>query len=398
MTDLAAKPNEQPPILPAFILIRKTQLTNFGGQLHRQFHMLDKPILFATIGLMLMGIIFSFSASPAAASRYGLSFDFYFTVKHVVFVLAGLALLTFSAFIPARFYQRYAAMAFVLILGLLLAVFLLGDSINGARRWLDFGVMKLQPSELLKPAFILLGAALFSRKFDPESPFALVWMLFAYLISVVLLLLQPDLGQTLLLTAIFIFLLFLNNSNWRLLTIFCGLGAIFLSVTAWQLPYVRRRLFSFIDPSSGDTYQTDKAAQMLKSGGWLGKGPGEGGLKYQLPDAHTDFIIAVAAEEFGLVAILIALSFFAIILLRLFDQASKLICPFARLVTSLIAVSLALQIFIHMCVTLQIIPAKGMTLPLLSYGGSSMLSICLSLGIAMAMLKGERYKQFQSPI
>ncbi|MEZ5786685.1 MAG: putative lipid II flippase FtsW [Xanthobacteraceae bacterium] len=344
----------------------------------------DRLLLAALIALMLAGIILSLAASPPVANRLGLD-AFYFVNRHVFYLLPAIFVMLAVSFLSPRWIRRIALVVFFVSLALTAATLFFGAEVKGARRWLIIAGVNIQPSEFVKPAFVILISWLFAesaRKPDvPANTFALV-----LLVSVVaLLVMQPDFGQTLLIALVFGALFFMAGMRfvWVLVlgVIAAGGGAIAYKT----VPHVARRIKRFLDPASGDTFQVDTALDSFMKGGWFGRGPGEGTVKRILPDSHADFVFAVAAEEFGIVLCLMLVALFAFIVLRALIRAARNDDPFSRFATAGLAILFGAQSTINMAVNLALIPAKGMTLPFISYGGSSMISLAYGIGMLLAL-------------
>ncbi|MGL4974802.1 MAG: FtsW/RodA/SpoVE family cell cycle protein, partial [Bosea sp. (in: a-proteobacteria)] len=259
--------------------------------------------------------------------------------------------------------------------------------VKGARRWISMAGMTIQPSEFLKPAFVVLVAWAFSegakRADVPGTPLAFLLLP----LTIVPLILQPDFGQTMLLTLVWTGLFFVAGLHWFWVLGLGGVGLIGIVAAYEFVPHVRARIERFMDKGSGDTFQIDTALESFAQGGWLGKGPGEGTVKRSLPDAHTDFIFAVTAEEFGIVVCLLLVAVFATIVLRSLIVAQRSEDAFSRLAITGLAMLFGTQAAINMMVNLHMMPAKGMTLPFISYGGSSMLSLALGMGFLLALTR-----------
>ncbi len=262
-----------------------------------------------------------------------------------------------------------------------------GAEIKGARRWLVILGMNIQPSEFLKPAFVVLIAWLFGKSAKrPEMP-ANTLALMLLLVVVALLVIQPDFGQTMLIALVWSALFYMAGMRfiWVL-----GLGAFAsagLTVAFFTVPHVAQRINRFIDPASGDTFNIDIATESFIRGGWFGRGPGEGTIKRILPEGHTDFVFAVAAEEFGVVLCLILVSLFAFIVIRSLTRAMRTEDPFVRFAAAGLSILFGVQSAINMAVNLHLIPAKGMTLPFISYGGSSLISLAYGMGMLIALTR-----------
>ncbi|MGQ4273152.1 putative lipid II flippase FtsW [Terrihabitans sp. B22-R8] len=363
-------------------MISRAERTRFG----EWWWTIDKPLLFALSALMLGGIVLSLAASPAVAERLNLDL-FHFVNRQVMFLLPAVFLMVGLSFLELRSVRRTALIAFTIFYPLMIATLFIGPEIKGAHRWIQIGPLGLQPSEFVKPAFIVLASWLFAegaqRKDVPGHLMAIV--LFAATIGIMIL--QPDFGQTMLISVVWGALFFLAGLRWIWMAGLGGLGVggVFLAYEA--LPHVRTRIAKFMDPDSGENFQSERAFDSFVSGGWLGKGPGEGTVKRILPDAHTDFIFAVTGEEFGIMFCLVLLSLFAFIVLRGLWLASEEEDPFTRLAICGLTMLFGLQSAINMAVNVQLMPAKGMTLPFISYGGSSLLSLALGMGMLLSLTR-----------
>jgi cell division protein FtsW len=346
----------------------------------------DRLMLLALIALMLAGIILSLAASPPVAARLGLD-AFHFVNRHILYLIPALAVMLTVAFLSPRQIRRLALVVFIVSLGLTVATLYYGAEVKGARRWLVLAGVNVQPSEFLKPAFVILISWLFaesSRKADvPANTLAT-----AVLVAVItVLVLQPDFGQTLLIALVFGALFFMTGMRFVWVLVLGGL-AVAGGVGAYAtIPHVARRVKRFLDPASGDTFQIDAALESFMTGGWFGRGPGEGTVKRILPDSHADFVFAVAAEEFGIVVCLMLVALFAFIVLRALVGALRKNDPFTRFAAAGLAILFGAQSAINMAVNLALIPAKGMTLPFISYGGSSMISLAYGVGMLLALLR-----------
>ena len=347
---------------------------------------IDRLLLAALLALMLGGIVLSLAASPPVASRLGLE-PFYFVSRHVLYLIPALAVLLGVSFLPPRYVRRLALIVFVVSVLMVLGTLHFGAEVKGARRWIVLLGVNIQPSEFLKPAFVILIAWLFGESARrPEMPANT--MALGLLVAVVFgLVLQPDFGQTMLILAVWGALFFLAGMRIVWVVGLGGVAAVGLATAYMLVPYVARRIERFRDPSSGDTFNIDQALESFQQGGWFGRGPGEGTVKRILPESHTDFVFAVAAEEFGIVLCLVLVAVFAFIVLRTLRHAMRSEDPFARFAAAGLAIMFGLQSAINMAVNLHLMPAKGMTLPFISYGGSSMISIAYGMGMLLALTR-----------
>ncbi|MEO0672271.1 MAG: putative peptidoglycan glycosyltransferase FtsW [Pseudomonadota bacterium] len=345
---------------------------------------IDRPLLAAILLLTGIGAVVSLAASPSVAINKGLD-AFHFVERHLVFAIAAMAILLLVSGLSARQVRRLAALVFAIATAGLVAVLIEGEDLNGAQRWLRFATFTVQPSEFLKPAFVVLCAWAFSqvdqRRDMPAFPVAASLLV----ISVTLLALQPDVGQALLLGVAWGGLMLLSGLSGLWLVGLIAIGSAGLAAAYLNLDYVRARVDAFVADGAASTDQTARAIRSFTEGGFLGKGPGAGQIKSDLPDAHTDFIFAVIAEEYGVVACLFLVALFGFITIRLVRAALQTDVTPDRLALVGLALVFAGQALINMGVNVGLLPPKGMTLPLISSGGSSMLAIGLTLGMALAL-------------
>ncbi|OYW68802.1 MAG: cell division protein FtsW [Bosea sp. 12-68-7] len=348
---------------------------------------IDRVILSALVALMVSGVVLLMAGGPPVAERLGLS-TFHFVNRQAVYLVAAMTVFVGVSFLTPRQVRRLALLIFTVSLAMVVATLYLGVEVKGARRWLTLGpIGSIQPSEFLKPAFVVLAAWAFSEgSRRPDLPGT--WIAFLLLPATIApLVLQPDFGQTMLVTLVWAGLFFVAGLHWFWVLGLGGAGAVGI-LTAYQLvPHVRARIERFMDKGSGDTFQIDTALESFAQGGWLGKGPGEGTVKRILPDAHTDFIFAVTAEEFGIVVCILLVMLFALIVLRALFVAQKAEDPFIRLAVTGLALLFGIQAAINMMVNLHMMPAKGMTLPFISYGGSSLISLAIGTGFLLALTR-----------
>lgn len=346
----------------------------------------DRPLLFAVIALMLGGVVLSLAASPQVAERLDLEL-FHFVNRQVMFLIPAAAVMFGVSMLNPRGVRRVALVAFLIFWPAMIAALFIGPEIKGAHRWLQIGPFGVQPSEFVKPAFIVLAAWLFAEgaRRDDVPGHAMAILLFG--LVVVVLVVQPDFGQTMLIGIVWGALFFLAGLRWLYMAGLGGIGILGIFVAYEVVPHVRERIAKFLDPGGSENFQSERAFESFVTGGWLGKGPGEGTIKRILPDAHTDFIFAVTGEEFGIIFCLILLALFAFVVLRGLSHAMNEEEPFARLAVAGITMLFGLQSAINMAVNVQLMPAKGMTLPFVSYGGSSLISLALGMGFLLALTR-----------
>ena len=352
---------------------------------------IDRWFLAAFLSLMGLGIILSFAASPAVAERIGLD-SYHFVTRQMIFMLPALAVMLAVSFLDARQVRRLALVMFAGALVLMVAALYFGVEIKGSRRWVHIAGISIQPSEYLKPAFVIICAWLFSEHArQPDIPGNLFAMILLGLV-LALLVAQPDLGQTLLVLATWGVMFFMAGMPWFWIAVLGG-AAVCVGLAAYTFfPHVAGRIDRFLT-GEGDTFQVDMGHEALVRGGWLGRGPGEGTVKRILPDSHTDFIFAVAGEEFGLVVCLLIAGIFAFVVLRGLSKALAEKDDFSRYAVSGLVVLFGLQSIINMGVNLQLLPAKGMTLPFISYGGSSLVAMAISMGMVLALTRRDPLKR-----
>ena len=283
--------------------------------------------------------------------------------------------------------RRSAFFIWLFAIAIMVALPFLGHNAKGATRWIEISGFTLQPSEFMKPALIILVAWMFSEGQKGEGVPGVSIAFVLYFISIALLLVQPDIGQTVLITVAF------GAAFWMAgvpISWVMGLGVTAiggLSSTYFLFPHVAARVDKFLSPDKADTHQVDAAKVAQAAGGLFGRGPGEGVLKRAIPDAHTDFAASVGAEEFGLVFLMVVIALFTTIVVRGLYRAMKLSDPFEQVAAAGLFVLVGQQAIINVAVNLDMIPTKGMTLPFISYGGSSMLAMGLTLGLALALTR-----------
>ena len=346
----------------------------------------DRWLLAALCTLVVAGLVLTMAGSPPVAERLGLP-TFHFVHRQVMALVPALIVLFATSCLSPRHVRRAALLLFIAAMGLIIVALVFGHEVKGSKRWI-FG---LQPSEFLKPAFVILVAWAFSegakRRRLPGN-----WLAMALLpITIVPLVLQPDFGQTMLVCLVWAALFFMAGLHWFWVFAIGGLGVNGVLLAYKFVPHVRARILKFLDPGTGggvaDTFQVDTALESFLSGGWFGKGPGEGTVKRILPDAHTDFIFAVTGEEFGIVACLLLVALFGFIVVRGLMLAARNEDPFCRFAAAGLVIMFGVQSAINMAVNLHLMPAKGMTLPFISYGGSSLVSLGLAMGFLLAVTR-----------
>ncbi len=344
----------------------------------------DRQLLGGVLALLAAGVLLSLAAGPTVADKKGLA-QYHFVERHVLFACFGLAVMTAVSLLHSAGIRRLSLLVFLGSIALMVLALLWGPEVNGARRWIRFASISLQPSELAKPAFIGLTAWLLSERARRSDVPAMVLAIALYLIVIGLLALQPDIGQALLLTMVWAGLFFVSGVPLSWLVSLLPLATLAIGAAYVTLDHVRRRIDAFIDPAASDTYQMDRAFDSFVQGGWFGRGPGEGTIKSVLPDAHTDFILAVIAEEYGIVTCLVLIGLFLFVCLRAITQIWRERDGFRRNAAAGLVMLFSFQALINIGVNVGLLPAKGMTLPFLSYGGSSLLGMSLAMGMLLAL-------------
>lgn len=346
----------------------------------------DKITLFVSLALLAIGLVLDITASPAVARRINVD-DYWFVRKHVVYVLASVVVIFALSIMKLKTIRRLSILGFVVILALMIITPFWGIENKGARRWLSVFGFSLQASEFMKPIFIIVTAWLLDcgKKYDY---FQGMWIsIIMYGMVAGLLLLQPDIGMTLLFTAVFALQLFLAGLPMILVGILALAGVASMVTFYFIFPHFRARLDQFLYGSNETSYQINKAMEAFQNGNLVGRGPGEGTVKLQIPDAHTDFIFAVAGEEYGIWLCLIIIILFAVIIVRTLRISAKETNLFVMYAQVGLASSIGVQAFVNMASSLHIIPTKGMTLPFISYGGSSLLGSAIEIGMLLALTR-----------
>jgi len=368
----------------------------------------DRSLLAAILSLMVFGIALVASASPAVAERIGVS-GHHFLYKHLIFLTPSFFIVLGMSMLAPRMIWRLASVILLAAVAMMFMVIFIGQEVKGAQRWIEIFGFSIQPSEFVKPSFAVVAAWLIAshrggasalqetqkRNKLLKNPFKTVFYSYhvsvgLYLFLIALLLAQPDLGMTVVLTLVFAVQIFLAGLRFRYLAILFGLGAIGLGIAYLSFGHVQSRVDRFFNPQSGDNYQVEHALEAVRQGGLIGAGPGQGVEKNFIPDAHADFIFPVLVEEMGVVFALLTLGLFLFIIMRGFKRLRETQDIFCLLAAGGLLAMFGFQSLIHIGSSLNILPAKGMTLPFLSYGGSSLLSMALSMGMVLALTRQRR--------
>lgn len=354
--------------------------------LARWWWTIDRTIFYILLALILYGIVMIVAASPSVAVRIGLP-QYYFVQRHFFMLVPTLLLILGTSLLsPSQLEKVSYPILFVFLVLLVLTLFF-GVEIKGAKRWLHFGGLSIQPSEFLKPFFILVTASLLSwqnkKKIFPGKYLATG----LFFVCLSLLILQPDMGMSFLLIVSWMGQIFLNGLPIIYLVVLAAIAAISALLAYFFFPHFSSRINRFLDPAAGDNYQIDQSLDAFINGHIFGTGPGQGTVKMYLPDAHADFIFSVAGEEFGLIWCLVLVFLFLVLLLRGFMKVMKERNDFITLAMGGLLIQFGMQSFINMASALNMIPTKGMTLPFISYGGSSMLALGFSAGAMLCLTK-----------
>lgn len=357
----------------------------------------DWWLMACILGLVAVGILLTLTASPAVAERLGLG-SFHFAKRQFIFLIMGLFIIIATSLFSTAMIRRAAIIAFPILLVLLGLTLFIGPEYKGATRWLQIGSFTLQPSEFMKPIFIVVTAWVLSADLKEQNIPAKPLSFILYLSLVFLLVNQPDYGQTMLVTMVWLGQMALAGLPLIWLGAAGVTSLIGLYLAYIFVPHVTSRINNFLDPASGDTYQTDQAMRAFESGGFFGRGPGEGSVKLNLPDAHTDYIFAVVGEEFGTIACLAILALFAGIVFRGLSRLIEEENPFVMLAASGLLLQFGIQAVINVGVNLALLPSKGMTLPFISYGGSSMLALALGMGMVLALTRNRENIQYERAV
>ncbi|WP_341764435.1 putative lipid II flippase FtsW [Candidatus Tisiphia endosymbiont of Beris chalybata] len=346
---------------------------------------IDQKLIIASIILFVFSLMLVTTTGTIIANRVGLSAH-YFVIRQAIYLaVASMVMIFFSSF-SKKWLKRFSILSFVVCIIMLILVKFYGYEVKGATRWINIFGLSMQPSEFIKPFFVVIIGWILSLKFKGDFPsFFVCLMLYSFV--ALLLIIQPDFGMLVMITLVLGIQLFIAGMPifWIILAAF--MGVVGITVAYFWLPHVTQRINSFLDPDSSENYQVRKSIRAFEHGGLYGRGPGEGAVKHVLPDSHTDFIFAVAGEEFGAMICLIIIGIFAFIVIRSIIKLIKEDDKFTQLAASGIVVQLGLQSVINMGVTLNLLPTKGMTLPFISYGGSSTLATAAAVGILLGLTR-----------
>lgn len=361
--------------------------------LGRWWWTIDRALLALIMVIMVFGVVLVATASPPVAMRIGLD-QYHFMIRHLIVLVPSFVIMLGLSLLEVRQIWRISALMLLGSFFALVYVLGFGMEIKGAQRWIHLPGFSLQPSEFAKPAFIVVAAWFIARqKEKPDFPGTKIAAgLYGVLVS--LLILQPDMGMTFVVSCCFMVVIFLAGLPLRIICALCVLALAAVILAYFSFSHVQSRVDRFLNPDSGDTYQIEKSLEAFRSGGIFGTGPGQGEVKLTIPDAHADFIFSVAGEELGLFFVAILIGLYGYILVRGFNRIMDSNNIFVVLATGGLLTMFGLQAFIHMGSALHLLPTKGMTLPFISYGGSSLLSMSVAMGMVLALTR----RQGQSSI
>ncbi|WP_332657565.1 FtsW/RodA/SpoVE family cell cycle protein [Brevundimonas sp.] len=361
---------------------------NDQSPIAKWFWTVDRGLLAAALTLVALGVSLSFASSPAAIlADQSISDPFHYSWRMIVWASGGTVLMLLASLLSPRGVRRIALLALLGAIVVMAALPFIGNEVKGAARWVNLGPFSLQPSEFAKPSLIVCAAWMFSEAQKGQGVPGVSIAFGAWALTVGLLLIQPDIGQTLLITTTFMAVFFMAGVPLKWVAALAAAGMAGVVGLYFTFSHMRDRLSRFLSPETTDTHQIDRASEAIRAGGLVGRGVGEGVMKRSVPDLHTDFIYSVGAEEFGLVLSLAMISLYAFIVVRGMRRAMKLTDPFEQTAAAGLFMLIGLQACINIAVNLNLIPTKGMTLPFISYGGSSMLAMGLTMGLALALTR-----------
>ncbi|MFP6757340.1 MAG: putative lipid II flippase FtsW [Alphaproteobacteria bacterium] len=346
----------------------------------------DRWLLFSLLALIFIGALMVLGASPPVAERLDLD-SYYFVRRHLILLLPTIATMIAVSLLSPVGVRRVAVILLAFAFLLAVATIFVGLEVKGARRWIAFAGLSIQPTEFIKPALAVVVAWMLTaqRQYQGIPGDAIAMSLVAAVILV--LVMQPDFGMALTVAAVWFAQYYLAGLSlvWVGALIGCGVGGTVLGYLTFD--HVRSRIDRFLDPAAGDNYQVETSLRAFSNGGLFGRGPGEGVVKTQLPDAHADFVFAVLGEEFGLIACFLVVGIFAFVVLRGLVRLTQEDDLFSLLAAAGLLTQFGLQALINIAVTLRLVPTKGMTLPFVSYGGSSMIALAIGMGMVLALTR-----------
>ena len=365
-------------------------MSNYFDNSYDWWKNIDKYILILILGMFFLGLFFSLVSTSLIASDKLNTNSYYFFIKHLIFISLGIFILLFFSFLNQETLIKFSIILFFIFFASLVLVLLIGIEVKGSKRWLDLPILpRFQPIEILKPFFIIIVSSVLSLS-NKKLYFKYFFSAIILIPVLLILISQPDIGQTLLITTIWLALIFVSGINIFLFFSFiitAGITVSYLIIFVPKFEYIKFRLISFLDSSTGNNYQAEKASDAIINGGIFGKGIGEGTLNSRVPEAHTDYIVSIISEEFGAI-IVIGIMIIYLVLSYKVIQKIKVIKDHTTKLILIGSISIILiQSFIHVGVNVQLLPTTGMTLPFLSYGGSSIVSTSIISGIILNLTK-----------
>lgn len=346
----------------------------------------DRPMIAVLAPLILIGVVALTAAGPGAADRLRIDDDFHFPLRQALFMGPAIAIMIGLSFLTPLQARRFGVIVFAGALALIIFALIFSSEINGSKRWIDMGAFLLQPSEFAKPGFVIAAAWMLAEGArDPNFNGGAIAM-GLYAVFSILLMSQPDFGQWILLTGAWTVMFFIAGWSWMWIAVLAGAGMFALGGAYLFSDHVAARIDGFLKPEAVDTYQVDRALEAIANGGLVGRGE-NAPIKQSLPDAHTDFIFAAAAEDFGLVLGVAIIALFAFFVTRALIVAMRLRSAFTQCAVAGLASMIGFQAIINIGVSLRALPAKGMTLPFISYGGSSLIATGVTVGLLIALTR-----------
>jgi cell division protein FtsW len=361
-------------------------LYKINSSLMNWWQSMDQSLLYALICLFCFSILLVTAASPAAAGRIGLS-EYFFIIRQLMYLALASVIIMLISMIDKKTIRRLSVLGFLTSVILLILVKFYGFEIKGAKRWISIFGISIQPSEFIKPFFLVLSGWILSIKFEDRTFPAVSISTILYLIVAFLLLIQPDVGMLILTSASWILQVFISGMPFIIALIIMLIGSAGIWLAYTFLPHVAHRINTFLIGDISNNYQVSKSLLAYEKGGIQGIGPGEGIVKHSLPDSHTDFIFAVAGEEFGSITCMVIALIFCFIVIKTLILTTKQEDYYVALASSGIISQFAIQAIINMSVTLNLMPTKGMTLPFISYGGSSIIAMAINMGIILSFTR-----------
>lgn len=359
--------------------------------LGRWWWTVDRAMLALVLSIIVYGVVLVAAASPPVAERIGAG-EYHFIIRHLILLGPALVILLATSLLDKQMVWRAAVCALAGGLVAMVLVLAIGSEVKGATRWLPIFGFSLQPSEFVKPAFIIVAAWLIARQKEVPSFAGQKWAFGLFALVISLLLMQPDLGMSIVVSGCFLGLIFLAGLRLRLVALLLAVALGALVMAYFSFSHVQSRIDRFMDPSSGDTYQVEQSLEAFRNGGIFGTGAGQGEVKLNIPDAHADFIFSVAGEELGMMFVLLMVLLYGGVIVRGFNRVMDSDDLFAVLATGGLLIMFGGQAFIHMGSALSLLPTKGMTLPFISYGGSSLLAMSMSMGFVLALTRKQANK------